>query len=634
MADEIKNAGIDLLRENSRLKRQVRSLESLLQRTKAVLDARNSVNDFLASQQEEMERNMRLLHAERKAAEMANQAKSNFLAMMSHEIRTPMNSIMGFAELALHKAVEPQIKDYSGKIADSTRWLLRIIDNILDISKIESGKMELERAPFDLNDVFSRCKSVILPSVKAKNIDLRVYLEPPGKKLVGDSVRLNQVLMNLLSNAVKFTRGGTVKFSSMVKGSDEAQATIYFEIRDNGIGMGPEELKKIFEPFVQADPSTTRNYGGTGLGLAITKNLVELMGGELRVESSPGLGSAFSFEIVFETMDASGDAPDHVKIEAPEKPRFEGLILVCDDNSMNQELMREHLARVGLRTAQAENGEAGLEMVQERLRNKKKPFDLIFMDMFMPVMDGMEAASKITALETGTPIVAMTANVMAGELEKYRQHGMPDCLGKPFTSRDLWRVLLKYLPPVNSRNIDEEGPVSEELQKRLRVSFAKKNQAIHIEIAEAAAAGDIKLAHRLAHTLKGNAGLIGKTGLQSAAEEVEELLKEGGAISVWGDKMKLLKSELTLVLEELRPLLDESGKGLEPLTAERILALFDKLEPLLENISPHCLGLIDEIRAVPGAEELARLIEDYDFAAAAEALAELRGRLHCQGQTD
>ena len=634
MADEIKNAGIDLLRENSRLKRQVRSLESLLQRTKAVLDARNSVNDFLASQQEEMERNMRLLHAERKAAEMANQAKSNFLAMMSHEIRTPMNSIMGFAELALHKAVEPQIKDYSGKIADSTRWLLRIIDNILDISKIESGKMELERAPFDLNDVFSRCKSVILPSVKAKNIDLRVYLEPPGKKLVGDSVRLNQVLMNLLSNAVKFTRGGTVKFSSMVKGSDEAQATIYFEIRDNGIGMGPEELKKIFEPFVQADPSTTRNYGGTGLGLAITKNLVELMGGELRVESSPGLGSAFSFEIVFETMDASGDAPDHVKIEAPEKPRFEGLILVCDDNSMNQELMREHLARVGLRTAQAENGEAGLEMVQERLRNKKKPFDLIFMDMFMPVMDGMEAASKITALETGTPIVAMTANVMAGELEKYRQHGMPDCLGKPFTSRDLWRVLLKYLPPVNSRNIDEEGPVSEELQKRLRVSFAKKNQAIHIEIAEAAAAGDIKLAHRLAHTLKGNAGLIGKTGLQSAAEEVEELLKEGGAISVWGDKMKLLKSELTLVLEELRPLLDESGKGLEPLTAERILALFDKLEPLLENISPHCLGLIDEIRAVPGAEELARLIEDYDFAAAAAALAELRGRLHCQGQTD
>ncbi|MCL2044566.1 MAG: ATP-binding protein [Treponema sp.] len=562
------------------------------------------------------------------AAETANRAKTEFLAKMSHEIRTPMNSIMGFAELAMDIAVIPQVKDYLGKISDSTKWLLHIINDILDISKIEAGKMELERVPFDLRDVFSRCQSVILPDIKEKDLDLSIYAEPlTGKKLLGDPVRLYQILMNLLSNAVKFTNIGKVKFSSSIKNAENGSATIYFEIRDTGIGMSPEQLNIVFDPFMQADSSTTRDYGGTGLGLAITRNIVELMNGKLAVESSPGAGSKFSFEITFDTINALDDTPPQAKFDMLEKPYFNGLVLICDDNSMNREVICAHLARVGLKTITAENGRLGVEMVQERIQKNEKPFDLIFMDMFMPVMDGMEAAAKIKALNTGSPIVAMTANVMVSELEKYKKAGMPDCLGKPFTSQELWHILLHYLAPVGSNIIDEEED-NDELQKKLQLNFFRNNQNIHNQITEAVAAGDTKLAHRLAHSLKGNAGMIGKTALRNAAADVENLLKDGIA-SVWENKMNILKAELLSVLTELEQIFDESPvhREFKDLNAGEVLALFEKLQPMLENINPECIAMLDDIRVIPGSQDLVRQIENYDFEAAARTLSDLKKKL-------
>jgi signal transduction histidine kinase len=234
-----------------------------------------------------------------------------------------MNSIMGFAELARSLAVVPQVKDYLNKIYTSTKWLLAIINDILDVSKIETGKMELDHVPFNLHEVFSRCQSVILHEVKEKGLDLGIYAESvTGKQLLGDPVRLYQVLMNLLSNAVKFTGSGTIKFASTIKREANNKSTVYFEVRDTGIGMDADQIVKIFDPFTQADSSTTRDYGGTGLGLSIVKNIIELMGGELFVDSLPGIGSTFSFELTFDTIDASESSLERTGFDMPEKPNL------------------------------------------------------------------------------------------------------------------------------------------------------------------------------------------------------------------------------------------------------------------------------------------------------------------------
>jgi diguanylate cyclase (GGDEF)-like protein len=505
------------------------------------------------------------LRLARDSAETANITKSAFLANMSHEIRTPLNSIIGFTELAMDDTLSPNTRDYLGNILQSAEGLLRIINDILDISKVEAGKMELEHVPFDLHEILSQCQTIITPRALEKGTQLHFYDEPSvGRKLMGDPMRLRQILLNFLSNAIKFTNVGTVKLSAVISSSTENTVTIYFEVRDSGIGMTPEQAAKIGEPFTQADSSTTRKYGGTGLGLSISRNLIELMGGKLLVESTVGLGSKFGFTLVFDTVDisvkTSGSDPT---VNNLEKPSFDGEILVCEDNTMNQWVIRESLSRLGITVVMAGNGEEGVNLVRSRKEQGEKPFDLIFMDIHMPVMDGLEAASIIDAMQTDTPIVAMTANIMSNDKELYKMSGMPDHVSKPFTSQELWRCLLKYLIPLSKENIVQKDTQQKnlpdddmELQENLRLMFAKSNQQKFSEIVEALDSGDVKLAHRLAHTLKTNAGQIGKSRLQSAASDVELALKNEQNL-VTGEQLRLLETELNVVLAELAPLLDE-----------------------------------------------------------------------------
>jgi signal transduction histidine kinase/CheY-like chemotaxis protein len=573
-------------------------------------------------------------------AETASRAKSAFLANMSHEIRTPMNSIMGFSELAMDSEASAKTRDYLDKIQKNAEWLLQIINNILDISKVESGKMELEQIPFDMHELFVSCRTLVLPKAVEKGIMLHFYSEPSiGKRPLGDPTRLRQVFINLLSNAIKFTRAGTVKIYAKIKEQTENTITMYFEIKDTGIGMTKEQIDKVFDPFIQAESGTTRKYGGTGLGLPITKSIVELMGGELLVESTQGVGSKFSFELTFETIDVlEGDTLDKkIIFNEIQKPMFDGEVLLCEDNVMNQQVICEHLARVGLKTIVAENGKIGVDMVRGRLLSGEKQFDLIFMDMHMPIMDGLQASSMIISLNANIPIVAMTANVMSNDREVYKLSGMHDCVGKPFTSQELWRCLLKFLKPVNGMNEQnnvqvEAKQVEEDLefQKSLQITFAKGNQKKFDEIADAIKADDIKLAHRLAHTLKGNSGQIGRSGLQRTAAVVEHNLKDGKNF-VTPAQMAALKKELDAVLAEFAPLLAEASKmeavHLEPVDEKTARQLFEKLEPMLKMGNPECLKLIDSLRRIPGSEELIQQIDDFNFAFALSALDELKEKL-------
>jgi len=596
----------------------------------AILMMANAINRHnMFEKMQKAENDLRLA---RDAAESASHAKSTFLANMSHEIRTPMNSIIGFAELALDDEIPHGTRDYLNKIKENSEWLMEIINDVLDISKIESGKLSLEKISFDLHEIFAHCQTIIMPKALEKGISLHFYAEPSiGKRLLGDSTRLRQVLINLISNAVKFTRIGTVKVSSYIISSTDDTVTVHFEVRDSGIGMTPEQIERIYEPFIQADSSTTRKYGGTGLGLPISQSIIALMNGTLEVESTPGIGSKFSFDLTFDTIDVPNEsADDRIIKTGVEKPIFKGEILVCEDNAMNQQVICDHLKRVGLHTVVAQNGKEGLDMVRSRVDNGEKPFDLIFMDIYMPVMDGLEAAAAIAELDTGTPIVAMTANIMLDDRGYYETNGLPGYLSKPFTSQELWRCLLKYLKPVSISYTEKQDPAqdlqdSSGLRKKLCKKFVQDNLNKYEEIAEAISAGEIKLAHRLAHTLKTNAGMIGKGRLQNAAAELEALLKEGAA-PIENERMNLLKIELCAVLEELKPLLNEPEKkaGGEQPNAEEIMDLFEKLEPMLISRNSACISMLDDVRSIIGLEDLARQIDNYNFKLAAQTLTDLK----------
>jgi len=478
-----------------------------------------------------------------------------------------MNSIMGFSEIALDSEVSPETRSYILKIKDSTILLLRVINVILDISKIEAGKMEMESISFCPGNVITNCQTMIAQFINEKGLEFKIHIDETlmEMQLMGDPVRLYQAILNLLSNAAKFTARGTVSLNATLAGSDSEYATVCFEIIDSGIGMNDEQLEYVFEPFAQVDSESTRAQDGTGLGLPITKNIIELMGGSLTAESKLGEGSTFRILLKLPLTDSEGlfddafgeSVPDHI-----ERPHFEGEILVCEDNRLNQQVIQEHLRRVGLSTVIAENGLEGLKIVMDRMKKKQKPFDMILMDMQMPVMDGFEATARINALGTGVPIVALTANVMTTDLEDYKRNGLMDCIGKPFQTWDLWRCLLSFLMPVSKSVVEsrEVNQSDEALLVQLRRNFPNENKSRIEEIQNALDTLDLKTARLYAHTLKSNAGLIKEHRLQELAATVEKML-ENDKVDEIAPHMSHLGSELRMVLDKLEEYVSRIGSA-------------------------------------------------------------------------
>lgn len=597
-------------------------------------------------QRQEIEEQMQKALEETKAASIA---KSVFIANTNHEIRTPMNSILGYSELALDGNISDNTREYLTKIIRNTKWLLSIINDIMDISNIESGMLHLESIPFDISDVLNQCQQIVAPNAITKNIVLHFYAEPClGRRLVGDPSKLSQICVNILSNAVKFTKYGAVKCAVSVASMDVGKCTLKFEIRDSGIGMDEEQIAKIFEPFVQVDASITRAHTGVGLGLAIARRLVEAMGSKLIVESAVGIGSKFYFVLDFPTVEMS----EHKHVQTYRgydipKPYFDkGEILIVEDNEMNQGVVCDHLKRVGLSYAVAQNGKEAVDMVRQRVQDGDQPFDLIFMDIHMPVMDGLEASSIISEWKTGTPIVAMTANVISIMEESYKSCGMEGYISKPFTAQELWHMLLQYFMPAVPPGLEDSlpkpldvrpdsepsayagsgtsgnGPSADKaFYNKMLVFFVKNNQNIYADITGAITAGDTVLAHRLAHNLKSNAGHIQRPTLQMAAKELESELKEGRAPDVI---LQNLKEALDSVLAELSPLLEEEETTKTSVDIEELKEIVAELEPLLQSGNAASLEFVDRMKAVPGSEVLVDYLESFDFLAASDALAILK----------
>jgi PAS domain S-box-containing protein len=590
-------------------------------------------------------------------AEETSRLKSMFLANMSHEIRTPMNGIIGLTELALDSGgLSEKTTDYLSKIKSSAVGLLAIINDILDISKIEAGKTELENVVFTLGDVFKSCEAVSGVKEKGKNVKLIFNCgELAAEKVIGDPTKLKQIFMNLLSNAIKFTNYGSVELSAQLMEKNESALVVSFAVKDTGIGMDANQVKRALEPFAQADVSTTRKYGGTGLGLTITNNLLEMMDSALSIESQPGIGSIFSFMLTFEVANkAAPITVDFVEnLENNEnmnrRPIFSAEALVCEDNSINRQVIEEHLMRIGINPVIAENGKIGVNMAKTRMRTGK-PFDIILMDIHMPVMDGLEAMQKLIEAGSRSPVVAMTARAMPEDRELVIRTGMSDYICKPFTARDLWSCLLRFLKPVRFEDITPDGTSADKneiidgvsgleksagdpgLYNRIKTDFYFKNIDTVKSVEQAVAEGDFVTAHRIAHTLKGVALLIGANMLGEAAFTLEKFY---AAHKEDNDALNLVKQRMDAVLALLKPLADKEAdeKADSTVTEINLVKAFDiinRLEPLLKEGSSEATDLAVEVKKTFSKElskELVECLLDYEFDAALKELERIKRQL-------
>ena len=524
-------------------------------------------------------------------AEAANEAKGRFLANMSHEIRTPMNGVLGVAELLAGTSLDEEQRRYVEIIQASGKSLLRILDDILDFSRIEAGKLDLQSRDFELRKVLEGTAALLAPRAEAKGIGLSWEAAPEVPRLVrGDEGRLRQVLVNLAENAVKFTERGEVRIRVETGGEKAGRRVLRFLVEDTGIGIPPENRESVFETFTQVDSSSARKYGGAGLGLAISRKLVEMMGGEIGLESEVGKGTVVAFTVPFEEPAgrASGAGSGTGAEGSREKAslgggRLSGRVLLVEDNPTNQLVASRLMEKFGFSVEVASNGARALEALAAG------EFDLVLMDVQMPEMDGIEATRRIREGAAGTrnvhiPIIALTAHAMAGDREKCLEAGMDDYLPKPVEAKTLREALERWIPGIEPAGegkkepsvrerpqgsprpakpgsvFDKEGLLErleedQELVEYMLRTFLQEVPGEWETLRKVVERREWVGAERLAHNLKGSAATVGAEALCEAAQALEEAVREGSPgksaalLDVLEDQLSRLKTTLEEFLE-------------------------------------------------------------------------------------